>query len=202
MGRRLFRLAVLVLLVHLAALALGAAWPAGEGPADVVVVLGSTANPDGTPHPRLEARLEAGLAVYREGRARRILVSGAVGKEGPDEAEVMAGWLLARGVPADDVLVDHGGANTWLTALHTREMLDRRGLRTAAVATSWFHALRTRMALAKVGVPVTETRASRFVELREPWSVAREMAALWAYAAKDAPVEGGGGDGVAEAGAG
>lgn len=182
--RSLLRFAALAFAAHLAALAAGAAWPAEDTPADVVVVLGSTANPDGTPHPRLEARLEAGLALYREGRARHILVSGAVGQEGPDEAEVMAAWLRDRGVPADDVLVDHGGANTWLTALHTREMLDRRGLRTAAVATSWFHALRTRLALAKVGVPVTEARASRFVELREPWSVAREMVALWAYATR------------------
>ena len=40
-------------------------------PADVIVVPGNTILPDGTPSPRLEARLDAALKQFQEHRAPR-----------------------------------------------------------------------------------------------------------------------------------
>ena len=59
-------------------------------PADVIVVPGNTILPDGTPSPRLQARLDAALTQFQAHRAQHILVSGATGKEGFDEAASMA----------------------------------------------------------------------------------------------------------------
>ena len=66
-------------------------------PADVIVVPGNTILPDGTPSPRLQARLDVALKQFQAGLAPRILVSGATGKEGFDEAASMAGYLLKHG---------------------------------------------------------------------------------------------------------
>ncbi|MFN7146467.1 MAG: ElyC/SanA/YdcF family protein, partial [Myxococcota bacterium] len=59
-------------------------------PADVAVVLGTTVWPDGTLSERLEARTAAALALYEQGMVRRVLVSGATGVEGVNEADAMA----------------------------------------------------------------------------------------------------------------
>jgi vancomycin permeability regulator SanA len=155
-------------------------------PADVAVVLGTTANPDGTLSERLEARTGAALALYDDGMVRRILVSGATGIEGVNEAEAMAAWLVARGVPRRHVLVDPEGWNTWETALHTRALLDEAGLSTVVAVTSYYHLPRTRRALSRAGVDVAGTRHAALIwEPREAWSILREVAALYAYALRD-----------------
>lgn len=177
--------ALLVLLVHVG-------WLVGDGlagnapPADVAVVLGTTANPDGTLSERLHARTSAALALYNDGTVRRILVSGATGVEGVNEAEAMAAWLVSRGVSRRHVLVDPEGWNTWETALHTRALLDEAGLSTVVAVTSYYHLPRTRRALGRAGVDVVGTRRADLIwEPREAWSILREVAALYAYAWRD-----------------
>ncbi|MDP2314327.1 MAG: YdcF family protein [Pseudomonadota bacterium] len=177
--------ALLVLLAH-------AGWLVSDGladdprPADVAVVLGTTANPDGTLSERLEARTAAALVLYEDQLVRRILVSGATGAEGVNEADAMADWLVAQGVPRRHVLVDPEGWNTWETALHTRALLDDAGLSTVVAVTSYYHLPRTRMALTRAGVDVVGTRRADLLwEPREAWSILREVAALYAYALRD-----------------
>jgi vancomycin permeability regulator SanA len=177
------------LLLALSALLLAhVAWIVGDGladdphTADVAVVLGTTANPDGSLSPRLEARTAAALGLYDQGVVENILVSGATGVEGVNEAEAMRDWLVARGVPRRRVLVDPDGWNTWETALHTHEILERAGLSTVVVVSSYYHLPRTRMALARAGVSVVGScRAPLIWEPREAWSILREIAALYAY---------------------
>ena len=94
--RRLAAALVLVFAVH-------AGWIVSTGladaprAADVAVVLGTTALPDGRLSDRLEARTSAALALYRDGLVRRVLVSGATGSEGVNEAEAMARGRRRRG---------------------------------------------------------------------------------------------------------
>ena len=78
------------------------------------IVLGNRVFADGTPCHELAARLETALALYRAGRAGKLIVSGRVG-EGYDEPHAMAAWLEARGVPPADIVVDAGGHRTAAT---------------------------------------------------------------------------------------
>ncbi|WP_080776649.1 YdcF family protein [Chryseobacterium phocaeense] len=50
--------------------------------AELAVVFGNTVNKDGTLSPRLKARLDKSIDVYRNNRTKKILVSGGLGKEG------------------------------------------------------------------------------------------------------------------------
>lgn len=155
-------------------------------PADVAVVLGTTVHPDGRLSTRLESRVAAALALYEAGTVRRILVSGATGIEGVNEAEAMADWLVARGVPRRHVLVDGEGWNTRATARNTRALLDREGLSTVLAVTSYYHLPRTVYALETEGVDVVGTRRAPLLwEPRELWSIAREVPATYAYALED-----------------
>lgn len=178
-----------VLLFLVAVLSLHALVLVGDGlyprtrPADVIVVLGNTVNPDGTLSARLEARMESALALFEAGDAPRVLVTGGTGVEGVNEATAMGAWLVARGVPRAAILVDPAGDDTWLSAVHTRAMLAERGLDSAIVVSSYFHVPRTRMAMRRAGVNVVGSAPGTLIwEPRELYSIPREVVALYAYA--------------------
>lgn len=140
------------------------------GKADVGLVLGNTVERDGKPSARLRARLHRVLALYREGYFRFIVVSGAVGKEGHDEAAVMHDYLVKRGVPPDDVAVDGKGRTTYLSARNVKDLLRERGFKSVLVVTQYFHVPRTKLALRRFQVsPVYSAHAQIF----EPRSVLR-----------------------------
>ena len=86
---------------------------------DVGIVLGSKVMPDGTPSPRLRARLDKAGELYRQGKFGWVIVSGGTGKEGYSEAKVMAAYLADRyAVPRGAILyvtpwVLHRDARWW-----------------------------------------------------------------------------------------
>lgn len=146
--------------------------------ADLIVVPGTTIAPDGTPSPRLRARLDAALRMYREGWAPRIMVSGGTGVEGFDEAASMAAYLSRQGVPAGVIVQDGAGVDTASTARHAAEYLERNGLSTAIVATQYFHVARTELLLRRENVKVTGRVHARYVAPRDLYSIPREVVAL------------------------
>jgi len=105
-----------------------------QADADVIVVPGNTVSAYGTPSPRLQARLDVALALHRARRAPLIFVSGGLGKEGFDEAVVMANYLMANGVPAAAIVKDSQGVDTRATARNAAAFMQagacrRRSLR-------------------------------------------------------------------------
>lgn len=152
-----------------------------EGPADLAVVLGSKVHESGVPSALLRDRLDRGLALYREGRVRRLFVSGALGREGHQEADVMADYLIARGVPATAVIRDPEGWTTYHTALHTSALLRRRGWSRAIAVSSYYHQSRCRLAFSRAGVPEVLTARARVRPTpRDLYSIPRELAG-WLY---------------------
>jgi len=157
--------------------------------ADLGVVLGNTVYPDGTPSPRLVARLDRAVELFKQDVFPRILVSGAIGKEGRDEALVMRDYLLQNGVPSPQVLVDSEGRTTFATAANTRRLMDQRGFRSALVISQYLHVPRARLALRRFGVLTVYSAHARFFELRDLYSVPRELVGFLTYAMRsyDAP---------------
>jgi len=149
--------------------------------ADVIVVPGNTVAADGTPSSRLRARLDAALWLYHRADAELIIVSGATGAEGFDEAAVMAGYLIDHGVPGRAVVQDGAGVDTETTAAHAAAVMRERGLHTALVATQYFHIARTELALQCHGVDVVGSRHARIVQWRDAYSLAREVVAFPVY---------------------
>ncbi|WP_028104583.1 YdcF family protein [Pseudoduganella violaceinigra] len=149
--------------------------------ADMIIVPGNTVAPDGRPSPRLQARLDAALLLYREHRAGIVFVSGGVGKEGFDEAAVMAAYLAGNGVPPAAIAVDSQGLDTMATARNAAAYMRARGLRSALVATQYFHVPRTRFALERAGVHVAGHVHARYAELRDLYSIPREVAGFISY---------------------
>lgn len=118
------------------------------GGVDAVVVLGGGLSRGYTVTPLLISRLRRGLEVFEaakeEGRSPVLVTSGG---QGPDEqrseAAAMAEWVVAQGVPSDEVLLEDRSRTTAENLAFSRELLAPRSPERVVVATSNYHVLRT-----------------------------------------------------------
>ena len=186
--RRLLRLLLRTALIGALAFALGVVVLVCDGlhddlgSADLGIVFGNTVYPDGTPSARLAARLDRALELHRQGLFHLVLVSGATGKEGRDEALAMRDYLLHRGVPSGDVLVDSNGGTTFATAANAHRLMEERGLHSAMVISQYFHVPRAKLALRRSGVEKVYSAHAHYFELRDLYSAPRELIAFLRYA--------------------
>lgn len=149
--------------------------------ADAAVVLGNQVFSDGVPSPRLAARLDKALALYRDGVCPVIIVSGGIGKEGVDEAEAMAAYLFRREIPEHAVVIDSSGVNTAATARFASRWLSENNGSSIIVVSQFFHLLRTRLAMKGQGISSVGTACADYLEWRDIFSVVREIPALVVY---------------------
>ena len=78
----------------------------------VAIVFGAFVSPSGVLSPGLQARVDAGLALYRAGKVRKILMTGDNGSFHYDEVTPMKNYAVQNGVPARDVVRDYAGFRT------------------------------------------------------------------------------------------
>jgi vancomycin permeability regulator SanA len=142
-------LAVVLLVVGYYAVTLFQVYRTGRSdqarPVDAVVVLGA-AQYDGTPSPQLAARLDHVVALYQQGVAPLVVVTG--GKQPDDrftEAEASQRYLVERGVPAEAIVAETAGGSTYESIAGAADLLDERGLDSVVVVTDPYHALRSRL---------------------------------------------------------
>ncbi len=154
-----------------------------DTPCDIALVLGNQVHVDGTPSDRLVARLERAVSLYRDQQCQYILVSGAVGKEGHDEAVVMARYLVQQHVPAERILVDSEGWTTWHSALNAQTISDEIGLVDPSVraVSQYFHLSRCRLALKRAGFTTVSSSYARYTERRDLYALIREVPAFAKY---------------------
>lgn len=89
---------------------------------DAVLVLGAKANRDGTPSLALKDRLDYALELYEKGKVKKILASGDHGTKEYDEVNAMLNYLLDKGVPREDIFLDHAGFDTYDSIYRARDV--------------------------------------------------------------------------------
>ncbi|MGC1210469.1 MAG: ElyC/SanA/YdcF family protein [Micromonospora sp.] len=149
---------------------------AGVPAAPVALVLGTRVAADGTPSPFLTARLEIARRLFTAGKVRAILVSGDNMHLGYNEPEAMRRWLLDRGVPADKVVMDYAGFDTYDSCARARRIF---GVDRATVVTQSFHLPRAVSLCRHLGIDangVGDDTAKRYAQ-RWRISSAREYGA-------------------------
>ncbi len=112
-------------------------------PADAIVVLGA-AQYNGAPSPLFRARLDHAIALYHEGIAPILVVTGGKGREGDftTEAEAAMAYAVAHDVPASAILVEDRGRNTLESIRTVGSMLRDRQLDAAVFVSDRSHMLR------------------------------------------------------------
>lgn len=125
------------------------------GDSDAIIVLGAQVKEDGTPSVALERRLTAALESYQEKR-QVIIVCGAQGANEPRaEGDVMRDWLIARGVPEEDVVAETASFNTRENLTYAKAIMEQRGLSQALVVTSDYHVARALELCRQTGISAT-----------------------------------------------
>ncbi|MBB5874055.1 vancomycin permeability regulator SanA [Allocatelliglobosispora scoriae] len=104
--------------------------------APVALVLGAKVEPSGEPSGFLLARLEIAQRLLAAGRVRVVLVSGDHGAYVYDESGTMRRWLIDRGAPAQQVVADHAGFDTYDSCQRAKRIF---GVDHAIVITQSYH---------------------------------------------------------------
>jgi uncharacterized SAM-binding protein YcdF (DUF218 family) len=135
---------------------------------DAIVVLGA-AQYNGRPSNVLRARLDHALELYRGGYAPAIIVTG--GRMPGDvytEAGTSEQYLLDRGVPADAILMEDEGRDTWGSLQGVAEVAEGSGIHDILIVSDGFHLFRAELMANNLGFesyssPATDSPI-------EPWS--------------------------------
>jgi vancomycin permeability regulator SanA len=153
-------------------------------PADAAVVFGAQVYPSGLPSQTLADRIATGVELYRQGLVTVLIMSGGVGQEGFDEAQVMRDVAVAAGVDPKAIIVDSAGVTTEATVANVAALLGLRpGSPTRLIAVSQaYHLPRVQLAFAVTGIDVLTVPAvdPQFIGPM-PIMIAREVAAFWSY---------------------
>ena len=121
-------------------------------PADLILVLGA-AEYRGRPSPVLKARLDHALTLYAKGYAGLVMTTGGAGGD-PDftEGGVARNYLIKKGVPSEQIILEAEGESTVHSAVAAAEIMKRMNLRTCIAVSDGYHLFRAKRMLEAQGV--------------------------------------------------
>jgi uncharacterized SAM-binding protein YcdF (DUF218 family) len=106
------------------------------------------------PHnnPCVVARVDHAVALYKEGYAPKILMSGGTDKETKaNEAETMKKWAVEAGVPEKDILTETKSTSTYENFALSQKILTEAGLHSVLIVTEPYHIARAGLVASKLG---------------------------------------------------
>ncbi len=106
---------------------------------DAILVLGAGLR-NGKPSPVLKDRLDTAYEVYESGAANKIIVSGDHGTKTYDEVNVMKDYLINKGVPSENIFMDHAGFSTYDSIYRAKEIFQAKKI---VIVTQEFHLYRS-----------------------------------------------------------
>ena len=106
---------------------------------DCIIVLGCQVKDDGRLSHMLEDRVKRGVALYHDGAAPKLLMSGDHGQEDYDEVAAMKRYAVENGVPVADVFMDHAGFSTYETMYRAKAIF---GAEKVLIVTQRYHLYR------------------------------------------------------------
>lgn len=155
--------------------------------APVAVVFGAGLRPDGQPTQWLAHRLDAAAELYHAGRVEALLVTGDNSTPQYNEPDAMSAYLATeRGVPADLIVEDYAGFNTWNSCTRAHSVF---GVERALLVSQDFHIRRALALCEAAGIEAWGVGVGERVSGLEVFSGLREMAGAFtaAYQARFTP---------------
>lgn len=105
-------------------------------PAHTAIVLGAAVWGNRYLSHVLEDRVLTAIALYKAGKVKKLLMSGAHHSRHYDEVNNMRRYAEARGVPTRDIFMDHAGFTTYESMYRAREIFR---VRKAIIVTQAYH---------------------------------------------------------------
>ena len=146
---------------------------------DCILVLGCGVREDGSPSLMLRDRLEKGIELYEAGTAPKLLMSGDHGRKDYDEVNLMKSYAMGKGVPSEDIFMDHAGFSTYDSMYRARDIFCAEKV---IVVSQEYHLYRAlylaeKLGLEAYGVPAQDVnyRGQAYREFREMLARAKDF---------------------------
>jgi len=120
--------------------------------ADCILILGAKVRPDGSMSHALRFRCDRAFEAWQAGAAKHIIGCGGVCDGPASEASVIRAYLLEKGVPDANIIMEDQSVNTWENLINARKIMDARGMRRALMVTSDYHLTRALWMAKKQGL--------------------------------------------------
>ncbi len=119
-----------------------------DGKYDCILVLGAGIR-NGSPSPMLEDRLNTAIELYFSAPSQKIIMSGDHGREDYDEVNVMKKYAIEKGVPSEDIFMDHAGFSTYESIYRARDVFKAGKI---VIVTQKYHLYRALYIANRLGV--------------------------------------------------
>ncbi|MGG1514972.1 YdcF family protein [Paenibacillus oryzisoli] len=145
---------------------------------DVGIVLGASLRQD-TPSPGLQERLDLAVDLYRQGRFKQVIVSGGLDHNGSKltEAEGMRNYLVSKGVPEKQILLEPRATSTYENLLFSKQIMQENGLVSSIIVTHRYHSARSLDIAETIGLQQPVVSSIRSEVLFMPYHDTRETLA-------------------------
>ena len=115
---------------------------------DCIIILGAGIWGD-KPSPMLEDRLLEGISLYKDKVAPKIIMSGDHSKKDYDEVNLMKNYAIEKGVPSEDIFMDHAGFSSYESIYRAKEIF---GVKKMIIVTQKYHLYRAIYIANKLGI--------------------------------------------------
>ena len=115
---------------------------------DCIIVLGAGVWGDKPSH-MLEDRLLEGIKLYENNLSSKIIMSGDHGKEDYDEVNIMKNYAIEKGVPSENIFMDHAGFSTYESIYRAKEIFKAKRI---VIVTQEYHLYRALYIANKLGL--------------------------------------------------
>ncbi|QQS59294.1 YdcF family protein [Candidatus Peregrinibacteria bacterium] len=141
----------------------------------VAVIFGASAA-FGKPSDIFSDRLHQGAKLYALGKVKKVLISGDNSHADYNEPVVGKMYLLKRGVPEEDIILDYAGFRTYDTCFRLRYIFH---VESALLVTQSFHLPRALFLCRSFGIDSFGVAADLRSYKKTSWFHTREYVARW-----------------------
>lgn len=122
----------------------------------------------------LEDRLLEGVELYNRKIAPKIIVSGDHGRKEYNEVKVMKEFLIKKGIPSQDIFMDHAGFSSYDSLYRARDIFKVRKL---LIVTQEYHLYRSLYIAKKLNIEVYGIKADKRKYRKQVYREIREIIA-------------------------
>ena len=115
---------------------------------DCIIVLGAGIW-ENKPSPMLEDRLLEGIDLYQNNVSDKIIMSGDHGKTDYDEVNIMKDFAIEKGIPSENIFMDHAGFSTYESIYRAKEIFQAKKV---VIVTQKYHLYRALYIANKLGL--------------------------------------------------
>jgi len=115
---------------------------------DCILVLGAGIWGD-KPSPMLEDRLLQAISLYQNNVSAKIIMSGDHGTKEYDEVNIMKNFAIERGVPSENIFMDHAGFSSYESIYRAKEIFKTEKI---VIVTQEYHLYRSLHIAKKLGI--------------------------------------------------